>query len=82
MTMGVDPQKLMQVQGTTRFIKAEIRVDISSSRISLTMESENEEARAVIPKLLNQMATALATQLSTYFAIQGEIIDVGPNPQT
>jgi len=31
----------------------------------------------LIPNLLDQFSTALAQQLSSFFAIQGEIVEIG-----
>lgn len=74
---GIDPQKLAQVQAVSKDIKAVIRVDYGEDVVRLSFSSETPEGQDLIPHLLEQFSTALAQQLSSFFAIQGEIVEVG-----
>ncbi len=74
--MMPDPEKMMQVQKVTGKIKATIEVDRTKRTLTLSMDAQNAEALNAVEGLLDQLATALATQLQTFFAIEGEIIEV------
>ena len=74
--MGVDPEKMMAMQRVSQFINSVIRVDYKAKTVTVSMASDHSEAAALIPGLLDQFSTALATQLSSIFAIKGEIVEV------
>ncbi len=65
------------MQEVSKFIKGVIRVDYNNNTMQITFSSDMPNAQALIPNLLDQFSTALATQLSSFFAIKGEIIEVG-----
>lgn len=73
---GVDPRQLAQVQAVSKDIKAVIRVNYMENVMQLSLSSETSEGQAFIPQLLEQFSNALAQQLSSFFAIQGEIVEV------
>lgn len=77
MMPGVDPQKLAQVQQVSQYIKGEIVIDYNESIVTIKMLSDNQQAVQIIPGLLSQFAEGLAVQLQSFFAIKGEIIEVG-----
>lgn len=74
--MGIDPQKMAQMQEVSRNISSVIRIDHAANTITVKMSSNEPQAIALIPSLIEQFARALAQQLSAFFAITGEIIDV------
>lgn len=76
MVMGVDPQKLAAMQSVSKFIKALVRIDYKESSLSIILSSDVPEAAALIPQLLEQFSGALAQQLASFFAIEGEIVEV------
>ncbi len=73
--MGVNPAQLAEMQKTSQFIKAKVVVDYEEGSVKIGFHSENPEAVALIPSLLDQFTSALASQLSAYFAIDGELIE-------
>ena len=74
--MGVDPQKIAEMQKVSQHIKGVIRVDYSINTATIQLSSAIPDAAALIPQLLEQFAGSLAQQLSSFFAIKGEIIEV------
>ena len=73
---GLDPQKMAQVQAVSRHIAGEVRIDYKEGTIVLSLSSEEESAQMLIPSLVGQLGEALAVQLSAFFSIQGEIVEV------
>lgn len=73
---GIDPRQLAQVQEVSKHIKAEIRADYKESTVQFSLSSEVPEAQALIPNLIEQFVSALSQQLSSVFAIKGEIVEV------
>lgn len=72
----VDPKKIAQMQAVSQYIKGLIRIDYKENSIHVTMTSEHPEAAVLVPELIGQLGEALAQQLSAFFAIKGEIIEV------
>lgn len=72
---GVSPQQMAEVQKVSQFIKGVIRVDYKEQTIKIELTSDNPDAQALIPGLVEQFSGALATQLSSFFAISGELIE-------
>jgi len=82
MVMGVDPQKMAQMQAVSQYINGVIRIDYAESMVTIKFSSERPEAKELIPELLEQFSGALATQLSSFFAIKGELVEVNkPKPK-
>ncbi len=75
--MGVDPAQLAAVQKVSKYIKGKIRIDYNEKSVSVSLSSDVQEAIDLLPELVGQLGTALATQLSSFFAIKGEIVEVG-----
>ncbi len=83
MVFGVDPRKLAAMQKVSKFIKAEIKVDYVEKRVELAFSSKDPEAVKLLDSLLEQFSGGLAQQLSAFFAIEGEITEVGkPDDKT
>lgn len=74
--LGVDPAKIAAMQEISKYISGVIRVDYAEKSVSLTLSATHPEAVAILPDLVGQLSVALATQLSSYFAIKGEIVEV------
>lgn len=77
MMQGIDPKQMAAMQEVSKFIKGVIRVNYNDNTMQVAFSSEVLNARALIPNLLDQFSTALAQQLSSFFAIEGQIIEVG-----
>lgn len=73
----VDPQQLAKVQAVSKDISAKIVVNYKEYTVLLSMKSDVAEAKQLIPPLLEQFSNALATQLSSFFTIKGEMVEVG-----
>lgn len=76
MMPGVDPKQMAAMQEVSKFIKGVIRVNYNDNTMQVAFTSEMPNAQALIPNLLDQFSTALAQQLSSFFAIEGEIIEI------
>ena len=72
--MGIDPGQMAEVQKVSKYISAEIEVNHKTNVITIKMASDNPDAAALIPNLLEQFANALAQQLNSIFAITGKIV--------
>lgn len=73
---GIDPKKLAEVQEVSKFIDAEIVVDYKRNLVRLALSSDNPASAQMIPGLLSQLAEGLATQLNSFFAIKGELVEI------
>jgi len=76
MMPSINPQDLQKVQEFSKHITGEIRVDYSDCSVKLTLKTNNEQSKIIIPNLLSQFSENLATQMSSFFAIDGEIVEV------
>jgi len=74
---GVNPQQMAEMQKISQHISSEIRIDYAAKSVTISMFSAYPEAQALIPQLLDQFSGVLAQQLSAFFAIRGEIVEVG-----
>ncbi len=79
--LGVDPAKMAEVQKVSQHINGKIKVDYAEKTITMGLSSIVPEAAAIIPDMLSQFAGALAQQLSAFFAIKGEIVEVNKPPK-
>ncbi len=77
MVMGIDPRKIAAVQEVSKFIKGVITVNYEANTFKLKLSTMNPESAKIIDSLLDQFSGALAQQLSAFFAIDGEIVEVG-----
>jgi len=75
--MGLDPAKMAAMQEISQYINGVIKINRSEKSVTLTLSSSNEEAKKILPDLVDQLGAALAQQLQAFFAIKGEIVDVG-----
>lgn len=73
----LDPVKLAKMQEISKHIKGKIEINYTTGCVSTTLVSEEAAAKELIPSLLEQFGSALAGQLSSVFAIKGEIVEVG-----
>lgn len=76
MLPGIDPQQLQRVQSVSKNIKGSIRIDYKENTVLLEFKTDVDGAKQMIPNMMSQFADSLATQLSSFFAIQGEIIEI------
>lgn len=74
--LGVDQEKLRQLQEVTKHIKAEIVVDKKKGILELRYITDNPQAAQAIPNLIERMAGELAQNLYVVFAMQGKRINV------
>ena len=76
MVSGLDPEKVKRVQQITKNILGEIRVDHDKKVITLAFHTTDESASKFLGRLLPQFSETLAAQLSAFFGIRGEIVDI------
>jgi len=72
-----DPQQLAQAQALGQHVKAEIRVNYKDGTVRILFAPDAPGLEDFVKSLLEQFPSALATQLSSFFGIQGEIVEVG-----
>lgn len=74
---GIDPAKLQAMQQVSKNVTGKILINYPDSTVTLSLSTVDPEAAKIVPGLLEQFGTALATQLGAFFAIQGEIEEKG-----
>ena len=74
---GMDPKKMAKVKQTSSKINAEVRILHKEHEIHLKLVPTNPESLNFVKTFLPQFAETMANQLSAFFSIRGEIIDVG-----
>lgn len=72
---GVSPEQMAAVQAVSQYIKGVMTIDFAEESIHIVLDASTEEAKALVPGLLDQLTEALATQLKAFFAIEGKIIE-------
>lgn len=77
MFAGVDPAKLAQAQEYGQHVKAQIRTDYDKDKVEILFSTEVPGIEEFIKQILEQFSSVLAAQLTAYFAIRGEIVEVG-----
>lgn len=77
MAMNLDPKEMAKVQQVSSKINAEIKVIYPTHEIRLKLTPTTKESEAFIQRFIPQFAEMTATQLSTFFGIRGDIVDVG-----
>lgn len=75
--LGVDPAQLAKIQQVSKNVSGKILIDYPKGTVTLTLSTADPEAAKIVPGLLEQFGTALATQLNAFFAISGEIEEKG-----
>ena len=75
MVMPVNPEQLAAVQKVSHHIKGKITIDHAAPSVLVELSTNNEEAKLLLPQLIAQLGDALAVQLTSYFAIDGEIVE-------
>ena len=73
----IDPKKMAQVQQISQFIAGKITVNYKESTILIALNTDNADAQVLVNTLLDQFSGSLATQLSSFFSIKGEIEEIG-----
>ena len=74
---SLDQNKVRQVQRVSQKIKGEIKINNAKGTITIKFIPIDEEGAQFAKSLIPQFAETLATQLSSFFKIKGEIIEVG-----
>ena len=77
MVNSLDPKKLAEVQQTSSRVNAEVRILHKEHEIRLKFRPTTPESMMFVKNFLPQFAETMASQLSAFFSIKGEIIDVG-----
>lgn len=73
----IDPTQLAAMQQKTRNIKALIKVDYPAKTLTLSLVTDDPEGIPMIPQILEQFSQQLATQLSSFMAMEGRIVEHG-----
>ena len=76
MMPGIDPAQMAAVQKVSSKIQAEIRLIHADNEIRLKLVPSDPQSADFVSKFIPTFAENIAQQLSTFFGIQGEIIDV------
>lgn len=74
--MGLDPAKMAVMQDISKHINGVIKIDYEAKSVTLLLSSSDPAASEIIPDLVDQLGGALAQQLTAFFAIKGEIIEI------
>lgn len=77
MMPGLDPAQLARAQELGSHVKAVIKTNYNNKIVEVSFKGDTPEMEAFIDQLLRQFSTSLATQLSSFFNISGEIIEEG-----
>jgi hypothetical protein len=77
MVMNIDPKEMAKVQQVSNKINAEIKVIYPTHEIHIKLTPTTKESTAFVERFVPQFAEMTATQLSTFFGIRGDIVDVG-----
>lgn len=76
MMPNMDPQKMKEVQAVSGQINAEIRIVHPEHELRLKFIPTSPESMNFVKKFIPSFAETIAMQLSSFFSINGEIIDV------
>jgi len=74
---GIDPKQLAAAKEAGQHIKAKITVNYTTNTAVIALASDVPQSAAIIPDMLNQFANGLAMQLQAFFAVQGELVEIG-----
>lgn len=74
---NVDPEQLRQAQIVGSKINCAVRIQYDKDTIQIMFHAVEPDAKTFIVRLLEQFGLSLAEQLSTFFAIKGEILETG-----
>lgn len=73
----MDPKQVESVRAVTKLIKAKLTANYDEYTITLALSSDEEQAIALMRILVEQFTTQTATQLGSFFGIQGELVEIG-----
>lgn len=73
---NLDPQKMAEVQQVSGQINAELRIVHDEHEIRVKLIPTSPESLNFVKKFVPGFAETIAQQLSSFFNIRGEIIDV------
>ena len=77
MVMAPDPKQLAALQQVTKNIRGEIICNYKENTLTIRLGTQEQTVVPVVHDLLEQLTQQLATQLQAFFAISGEITQVG-----
>ena len=73
----LDPEKVKKVQEVTSAVTAEIRTDWKAQSITFVFAATTPEAQKFVnDNILSSFPTMFATQLKSFFNIDGEFVTV------
>lgn len=72
---GVNPQQLAAAQQLGKLMTGTITVDYKEGTVLLEIDSVNKDAKKAIPSMIESFSRALGMQLSSFFAINGKIVE-------
>ena len=75
--LGPDPEQIMRAQEYGQYIECKATVNYPKKTITLVFSSKDQKGEEFIPELMSSFVTALSAQLSSFFAITGELIEEG-----
>lgn len=74
---GIDKEKAERVKKVSSTVNAELRILHKEHELRLKLIPTTPESEKFVSNFLPNFAETMAAQLSTFFNIKGEIIDVG-----
>lgn len=83
MSMAMSPEQqaaMAKAREVTKEIKCVIDIDYDIKRLMVTFTTDNEKAAGMTGSLLQSLAQQLATQMQSFFGIQGEFVEHGTGP--
>jgi len=79
MPMSPDQMKQMAaIKQITQSVKAVITVNYADDSFIMQFTTKDEQTKSVVTQLLKMFSDQTATQLSAFFGIKGELIEVSP----
>ena len=78
----IDPALLKKAQTIGQHISGKIVVNYDDNTVTLDLAATTPESRAMLPTFIDKLAESMASQLGSFFAIKGEIVEVGTKDET
>jgi hypothetical protein len=75
--MKIDNEQMKEGQQVSGLVNAEVKILHKEHEIHLKLTPTSPESEKFVKNFLSQFAETMATQLSAFFNIKGEIVDVG-----
>ncbi len=81
MVMSMTPaqvQQMAELKKITGKLAAKVTVDYPKNTLTMELSSPDPQAAATASQILKLLSEQLAEQLSMFFSIRGELVDIKP----